>query len=32
MLVELLGTLVYIPSDKWEQVMEQQGIIDFLTS
>lgn len=32
MLVELLGTMVYIPSDKWEQVMEQQGIIDFLAS
>ena len=32
MLVELLGTMVYIPSDKWEISMEKQGIIDFLQS
>ena len=32
MLVELLGTMVYIPTDKWEESMGQQGIIDFLTS
>ena len=30
LLVELLGTLVYIPTDKWQEVMEKQGIIDFL--
>lgn len=30
LLVELLGTMVYIPTDKWEAVMEKQGIIDFL--
>jgi hypothetical protein len=32
MLVELLGTIVYIPSDSWETVMEKQGIVDFLQS
>lgn len=32
MLVELLGTMVYVPSDKWLEVMQQQGIIDFLQS
>lgn len=24
--------MVYVPSDKWEQVMEKQGIIDLLQS
>lgn len=32
MLVELLGTIVYIPTDTWQIVMEKQGIIDFLQS
>lgn len=32
LLVELLGTMVYVPTDKWEAVMEKQGIIDFLQS
>ena len=32
LLVELLGTMVYVPSDKWVEVMAQQGIIDFLQS
>lgn len=32
LLVELLGTMVYIPSDKWHEPMEKQGIIDFLQS
>jgi len=32
LLVELLGTMVYIPSDKWCEPLEKQGIIDFLQS
>jgi hypothetical protein len=32
LLVELLGTMVYIPTDKWLEAMTQQGFIEFLQS
>lgn len=30
LLLELLGTMVYIPSDLWEEKMRNQGFIEFL--
>ena len=30
MLLELLGTLVYMPTDKWEVVIEEYNMIEFL--
>ncbi len=30
LLLELIGTMVYIPTDKWLQVMEKQNVIEFL--
>jgi AcrR family transcriptional regulator len=32
MMVELIGTLVYIPTDKWQEVMTGTGILEFLQS
>ena len=30
LLLELMGTMVYIPSDLWTEKMEQYGVIEFL--
>jgi hypothetical protein len=30
LLLELLGTLVYIPTDKWEQMIEEYSMIEYL--
>jgi len=30
LLLELIGTMVYIPTDKWLQIMEKQNVIEFL--
>ena len=30
LLLELLGTLVYMPTDKWEVVIEEYNMIEFL--
>lgn len=30
MLLELLGTLVYMPTDKWEVIIEEYNMIEFL--
>jgi len=30
LLLELLGTMVYMPTDKWEQAIEDFGVIEFL--
>lgn len=32
MMVELIGTLVYIPTDKWQEIMQNTGILEFLQS
>ena len=32
MMVELIGTIVYIPTDKWQEVMQNTGILEFLQS
>ena len=29
-MLELLGTMVYIPSDHWEQVIEKTNFIEFI--
>ena len=29
-MLELLGTMVYIPSDKWEEVIQATNFIDFI--
>jgi hypothetical protein len=30
LLLELLGTLVYLPTDKWEVLIEECDILEFL--
>lgn len=30
LMLELLGTMVYIPTDTWEQVIERTGFIEFI--
>lgn len=30
MMLELLGTMVYIPTDRWEQVIQRTGFIEFI--
>lgn len=30
LLLELIGTMVYVPTDQWLQVMEKQNVIEFL--
>ena len=30
LLLELLGTMVYMPTDKWGEQMEKWGVIEFL--
>lgn len=30
LLLELLGTMVYMPTDRWAEMMEGQGILEFL--
>ena len=30
LMLELLGTLVYTPTDKWTVLMQEQGIVEFL--
>jgi hypothetical protein len=30
LMLELLGTMVYIPSDHWEVVIEKVGFIEFI--
>lgn len=30
MLLELVGTMVYMPTDKWNEALEQYGMIEFL--
>jgi len=29
-MLELLGTMVYIPTDRWEEVIEKTNFLDFI--